>query len=474
MRTVHRSTLQFLGAAGTVTGSKHLVRHRGRQWLLDCGLFQGLKQLRLRNWSEPPFRPSDIDAVVLSHAHIDHCGYLPLLARRGFRGPIFCTAATAALVRLVLLDAASLQEEEAEFANRTGYSRHKPARPLYTEKDVRDVFKLLETRRYAEPFSVDRHATALFRHAGHILGAASIELTLDAEPPIKVVFSGDIGRWHQPIIHDPEPPTEADILLVEATYAGRSHPPEQVEQELTQVVRQTIDRGGVLLIPAFAVGRTQEVMWHLRNLEDRQLIPKLPVYIDSPMATDVSLIYCQHPEEHDLDVQRLMATEGCPLTSHHFKFTRTPGQSKELNAVREPCIIISASGMATGGRIVHHLRQRLPDEKNTVLLVGFQAAGTRGRLLQDGAESVRIHGQDVPVNAQIVRMDGLSAHGDHDDLMRWMSGLKQPPRMTYTVHGEPDACEYLANTLRQRGWHAEAAHDGAIVPLSIRSGAENV
>ncbi len=465
MPQTHRTTVQFFGAAGTVTGSKHLVRHRGRQILLDCGLFQGLKNLRLRNWNDPPFRPSDIDAVVLSHAHIDHCGYLPLLVRRGYRGPIYCSAATASLARLVLLDAARLQEEEADFANRSGYSRHKPAQPLYTERDVKATLKLIESRRYEEPFQVDRNVKGILRHAGHVLGAASIELQLELAQPRSLVFSGDLGRWNQPIIHDPVPIEHADYLIIESTYAGRKHPEEAAAKTMERVVNEAVASGGIILIPAFAIGRTQDVMWHLRSLEDAGRIPKLPVYIDSPMATDASLIYCQHPEEHDLESQQLMAREGCPLTSHHFQFVNTPEASKALNGLQGPAVIISSSGMATGGRIVHHLKHRLPDPRNVVILAGFQAAGTRGRLLEDGAECLRIHGQDIDVNAKIVRMDGLSAHADHDELLKWISKLSHPPLETATVHGESDSCEYLAATLRERGWKAQAARDGGIMYL---------
>ena len=463
-----QSSMQFLGAAETVTGSKHLIRHRGRQILLDCGLFQGLKALRLRNWDNPPFNSSDIDAVILSHAHIDHVGYLPVLARRGFRGPVYCTAATASLVRLLLLDSAHLQEEEAAYANRSGYSKHSPAKPLYDERDVKATLRLLESRRYHEPFAVAQHATAQFRPAGHILGSASVQVNLDdgTDRVIKVLFSGDIGRWDRPMLHDPEPPPEADYLLIESTYAGRSHTDADTASELARVINDAVARDGVLLIPAFAVGRTQELMWYVRRLEDSGRIPKLPVFIDSPMATDASEIYCQHPEEHDLELQNLVSDEGCPLTSHGFRFTRSREASKELNRHRGPAIIISASGMATGGRIVHHLKQRLPDPSTTVLLVGFQAAGTRGRQLEDGSESIRIHGKDIRVNARIEKMSGLSAHGDHKELMRWLGQLAKPPKRTFTVHGELESCEFLASALRDRGWDAAPARDGAIVPLN--------
>jgi metallo-beta-lactamase family protein len=465
--TQHASaTLRFLGAAGTVTGSKFLVRANGEQVLLECGLFQGLKELRLRNWRPAPFDPAAIDAVVLSHAHIDHSGYLPLLVRRGFRGPILCTTATADLLAVLLIDAAKLQEEEAANANRYGYSKHKPALPLYTTEDAQAALRLVQSRGYGEPFAVTPHVSAVFRRAGHILGAATVELQLAGHTPLTLVHSGDLGRWNRPILHDPEPVPAADVLLVESTYGDRSHIPS-AEADLVRIVSEAARRGGALLVPAFAVGRTQELIWMLRQLEDAGRIPVLPVFLDSPMAISVTDIYCRHRQEHDLDMQALTDQRRSPLRSNNFQFVRTATESKALNNHPGPLIIIAGSGMATGGRVLHHLKLRLPDERTTVLLPGYQAAGTRGRSLHDGARALRMHGQDVPVRARIEILDGLSAHADRDDILRWLGGFTRSPQLTYVVHGEPHAARSLAETIRARfGWTVQIAQDGAEVPLS--------
>lgn len=458
-------SLCFLGGAGTVTGSKYLVRASGRQVLLDCGLFQGLKELRQRNWNKPPFDAVEVDAVVLSHAHIDHSGYLPLLVRHGFRGPIFCTPGTADLLGVLLPDAAHLQEEEAASANRYGYSKHTPALPLYTAEDAQGALRLIEPRPYGERFSVTTNVAAVLRRAGHILGSASVELQLGEADPFRLVFSGDLGRWGRPILRDPEPVLEADTLLVESTYGDRTHPPEPMEA-LARVVQQAAERGGALLVPAFAVGRTQELVWMLRQLEDANRIPSLPVYIDSPMAIDVTDLYCRHPEDHDLDMKLLMDEKRCPLCCKQYHLARTPQESKALNYHSDPLVIISASGMATGGRILHHLKQRLPDPRTTVLLVGFQSIGTRGRALQEGASTIRIHGQSVPVRAEVATIDGLSAHADREEILRWLSGFRRRPAQTYVVHGEPHAAQSLADAVQSRfGWNARVGRDRETVPL---------
>ena len=460
-----RPTLQFLGAAGTVTGSKFLLTVGDERFLLDCGLFQGLKDLRLRNWRAPLFAPAGVGAVVLSHAHIDHSGYLPLLVRHGFRGPIHCTPGSEDLLRVLLLDAAHLQEEEAALANRYGYSKHKPALPLYTTVDAEAALGLIEPHPYGAPFPIGKSTTAIFRRAGHILGSATVEIDIATPPPLKLVHSGDLGRWGRPILRDPELVPEADVLLVESTYGDRLHAPDPAET-LARIVREAAARGGALLVPAFAVGRTQELIWTLRQLEDAGKVPVLPVYIDSPMAINVTDIYCRHPDDHNLDMKLLMDEKRCPLCCKQYHLARTPQESKALNERRDPIIIISASGMATGGRILHHLKERLPDEHTTVLLPGFQVVGTRGRALQDGARSVRIHGQDVPVRARIETLDGLSAHADRDEIVRWLRGFTRPPRQVYVVHGEPHAARSLAELVRtQFGWNVKVAEDGATVPL---------
>lgn len=454
------ATLQFVGGAGTVTGSKYLVTAGERRVLLDCGLFQGLKALRLRNWAPLPFAPESIEAVVLSHAHIDHSGALPLLVRDGFRGPIYCTAATADLLGVMLRDAAHLQEEDAERANRYRYTKHRPARPLYTTSDAEAALTHLVSRPYAAPFAVAEDMTATFRHAGHILGSATVELGLSRPRPLRMVFSGDLGRWGRPILHDPDPVTEADVLLLESTYGDRTHEPEP-EERLAAIVRDAAERGRTVIIPAFAVGRTQELVWILRDLEERGRIPVVPVVMDSPMAIDVTGIHLRHPEEHD---GHMRATP--QLATHDFRFARTPAESKALNDHRGALILISASGMATGGRVLHHLAHRLSDPQTVVLLAGYQAAGTRGRSLADGARTVRIHGADVPVGAEVVMLDGLSAHADHDDLVRWARGFRRPPRQTWVVHGEPQPADRLAATLRNDlGWAAAVAEDRETVPL---------
>jgi metallo-beta-lactamase family protein len=464
-----KPTVQFFGAAGTVTGSKHLVTANGRRVLLDCGLFQGLKELRERNWDAPPFAPSELDAVVLSHAHIDHSGYLPLLVRRGFRGPVYCTNSTAELLGVLLPDSAYLQEKQAAHANYLGYSKHAPALPLYTTLDAQEALGLLQPQPFGESIRLTDGIAAVFRTAGHILGSATVDLQIDGtigHAPLHVVYSGDLGRWGRPILHDPQPVPEADYLLLESTYGNRSHPVE-VDEQLARCIRTAADRGGALLVPAFAVGRTQELLWWIRQLEQEERIPTLPVYVDSPMAIDVTDIYLRSTSEHDLDMRRLENAGHHPLYPRQFHLAKTQEESMALNTVRGPVIIISASGMATGGRILHHLKLRLSDRRTTVLLVGFQAAGTRGRRMLEGTDEVRIHGQDVRVRAHIESLDGLSAHADQGELLQWLSGFERPPRTTCLVHGEPDAAAALSEAIGERyGWDAEVAKDEGKLVLS--------
>lgn len=457
-------TLTFYGAAGTVTGSKHLVRSGDRTLLLDCGLFQGLKELRLRNWAEPPFDPRTLDAVVLSHAHIDHSGYLPLLVKLGFRGPIYCTTGTADLLRVLLPDSSHLMEEEAEYANRRGYSKHHPALPLFSSDDVAGVFPLLRLQAYHEAFDVLPGVRCTLRRTGHILGSASVELLWESDGK-RLVFSGDLGRWHRPILRDPELLPAADVLLVESTYGDRLHAQDPAEH-LARVISETAHRGGTVLIPAFAVGRVQELIWTLRKLEDTGKVPLLSVYVDSPMAIDVTALYCQHPEDYDEEVAQAMREERCPLCCQQYHLLRTVEESKWLSDRRGPMVIIAGSGMMTGGRILHHLRQRLPDARNTLLLVGYQALGTRGRALQEGARTLRMHGQDVPVRAQVESIDGLSAHADQSEILRWLGGFESAPEKTYIVHGEDNPAHALAQLVTERlGWSTEVARDAQTVPL---------
>lgn len=459
------ASLEFLGAAGTVTGSKHLVRAGGERILLDCGLFQGLKELRLRNWRALPVDAGEIDAVVLSHAHVDHSGALPLLVKQGFRGPIYCTPGTADLLSVMLLDAARLQEEEAEFANRHGYSKHHPALPLYSVEDAVRVLPRVRPRPRGKDFKVTRNATARFRHAGHILGAATVQLDLAGPSPCRLVFSGDLGRWERPILNDPELVPEADVVLVESTYGDREHAADAVEG-LAEVVRTTAARGGVLIVPAFAVGRTQELIWTIRELEEAGRIPVLPVCVDSPMAATVTDLYCRHPEEHDVQM-RVLRDAGRSLASSDFRLVRSVADSRKLLAQPGPKVVIAGSGMATGGRVLHHLRKHLPDERTTVLVSGYQAAGTRGRKLVEGARTLRMLGEDVAVHARVATLDGFSAHADRRDLLRWLRGFTRPPRHAWVVHGEPAAAASLRELVHaELGWTVDVASDGARIDLA--------
>lgn len=459
------ATLTFAGAAGTVTGSKYLVDTARARVLLECGLFQGLKALRLRNWADPPFDPRTLDAVVLSHGHLDHAGYLPLVVRHGFRGAVHCTAGTADLLGVLLRDAARLQEEDAARANRYGYSKHHPALPLYTADDVAVALDLVVAHPYDDLVGVADGVTARFRRAGHILGAASVELQLGDGERRTLVSSGDLGRWDRPILHDPVLVRTADVLLVESTYGDRTHRTD-VDEQLARVVRETAERRGALIVPSFAIGRTQELLWWLRTLEDSGRIPRLPVYLDSPMAIEVTDIYCRHTDEHDLAMAALTDEGRSPLRSRDFHIVRTSDESRTLNDRAGPIVIIAGSGMATGGRVLHHLAHRLGDPRTTVLLTGYQAEGTRGRALQDGAESVKIHGRHVAVKAKVEVIDGLSAHADQGELLRWLRGFARAPGKTYVVHGEAAASRALADTIRRDlGWEVDVAKDAARIDL---------
>jgi metallo-beta-lactamase family protein len=455
-----RPTLRFLGAAGTVTGSKFLLELAGAQVLLDCGLFQGRKDLRLRNWAAVPFDPTKLDAILLSHAHIDHSGYLPLVVREGFRGPVYCTSGTAELLGILLPDSARLQEDDAERANRLGYTKHHPALPLYGVADATATMLQLQPRPYGREFAVANGVRATFRRAGHILGSATVELALDTRPTTRLVHSGDLGRPGRPILRDPEPVAAADHLLVESTYGDRVHPHDEVER-LAAVVNETAARGGALLVPSFAVGRAQELVFTLRQLEDEGRIPSLPVFVDSPMAIAGTEIYGRHPEDHDLDMRQLRDAHRDPLRCRQLTLVHSAEESKRLNRLTGGFIVIAGSGMATGGRILHHLALRLPDRRTTVLLPGFQAAGTRGRALQEGAASIRIHGEDVPVKARVETIDGFSAHADRNEILAWLARFRRAPSHTWVIHGEPGAAAALAAEIESRlGWKASVAADG--------------
>jgi metallo-beta-lactamase family protein len=439
--------LTFLGAAGTVTGSKYLVEAEGKRLLVDCGLFQGLKELRLRNWNPLPEKPASFDWCVLTHAHLDHTGYLPRLVRDGFRGPIYADAATIELCNLLLPDSAHIMEEDAQNAQRGGYTKHNPALPLYTPAEVEPVLKAFREIPRSDPFTISPQFSVRPQNAGHILGASSLELTIMENGKKNVVlFSGDVGRYGQPILKDPEPPRRCDVLLCESTYGDRDHPSDAPEDALADVVNRVAKRGGVIVIPAFAVDRTQTIMYIIRKLEDTNRIPRLPVFVDSPMAISVNDFYLRHHEDHGLTFTN-EELSGNPLDAHTVHYMRAVEDSKKINNVKTPAIIISASGMATGGRVLHHIAQRAPDPRNAILLAGFQAEGTRGRALEEGAKTLRLYGEDVPVAAEVVNLRQFSAHAGKSELMRWLTGLPAPPRQTYLVHGEPASSAALKSAI---------------------------
>jgi len=452
-------TLTFLGAARTVTGSKHLLEIGGRHILVDCGLFQGLKDLRERNWHPLPVRAADINAVVLTHAHLDHSGYLPRLVGQGFRGRIFCTPGTADLTRIVLADAAKIQEEDAERANRKGYTRHRPALPLFTVEDADRAMALLQPIGYQRPIPVMPGVTAEFINAGHLLGSAYARLRVE-ESGRTLLFGGDLGRYARPVLPDPSPVPEADVLLVESTYGDRLHPPDDDGAKLAQIVNETTKLGGKVIIPAFALGRVEELLYWIKFLEDTHAIAELPVYVDSPMASAVLVQYQKRASELDAahgeagDGRIARAARGLSLfATARLKVVTEISESRKVQDAKEAAIVISSSGMATGGRVLHHLKRALPDARNTVLFSGYQAVGTRGRALREGLKFTRIHGEDVPVRARIEALDSMSAHADASEIMRWLGGFTKAPALTCLVHGEPAPMDALkARIEKELGW----------------------
>lgn len=440
--------LTFLGGAGTVTGSKYLVDTGRHRLLVDCGLFQGFKQLRERNWAKFPIAPGTIDAVVLTHAHLDHSGYLPALVRDGFHGPIISTHASLELCGLLLPDSAHLMEADARFANEKGFSKHKPALPLYNGGDARRALDAFRTGEFHKSTAVVDDCSAIFRPAGHILGAATVELNCGG---VRIVFSGDLGRYGDDTMLDPEPVPSADYLLVESTYGNRLHDRRSPDEALEEIITRTVRRGGTIVIPAFAVGRAQSLLHHLWKLQTTDRIPRIPIFLDSPMAINATELLHSHIGEHRL------SAEECDASCAIATYVREAEESKKLNGNRMPKIIISASGMATGGRILHHLKNYAPDSRNTIVLAGFQAGGTRGAALRDGAKELKIHGQYVPVRAEVVSLDMLSAHADREELLRWLGGFEAPPKMTFVVHGEPEASDMLRHSIQEKlGWSARA------------------
>jgi metallo-beta-lactamase family protein len=453
--------LTFLGAAGTVTGSKYVVEAANKRLLLDCGIFQGTPELSDRNYKPLPTDPKTLDYVVLTHAHLDHTGLLPRLVSDGYRGPIFANPATIELTTLLLKDSAHLQEEDAQHAQKHRSSHHSDNRPLYTSEDVEPVLRAMKPMPRSGGFDVSSEFHIDSYDAGHILGSSSLVLTITQNgKKTVVVFSGDIGRYDEPILKDPTtPPVNADVLLCESTYGDREHEAGDPAELLAAVVNRVAKRGGSIVIPAFAIGRTQTFMYYLRQLENQQRIPRLPVYVDSPMALSATDLYLKHSEDYDPEFAReYSGGKGDPLDVHQFHLTRTAEESKQINNVKTPCIIVSASGMVTGGRVMHHLALRLPDARNAVILAGFQAQGTRGRALQEGAKTIHLFGQDVPVNAEIVELGQFSAHAGKSELLRWLTGLTTPPKQTYLTHGEPAAAQSLQSAIREKfKWNVSVA-----------------
>jgi metallo-beta-lactamase family protein len=446
------ATLTFLGAARTVTGSKYLLEQGGSRVLIDCGLFQGLKELRLRNWDSFPVPPASITAMVLTHAHLDHVGYLPRLVAQGYRGRVFCTGGTADLCRLVLPDSARIQEEDARQANRHGYSKHHPALPLYRESDALRALTQLQPLGFDREIEVAPGIRIRFAPAGHLLGSAYVLARLGDGKTI--LFGGDLGRYGRPVLPDPVDAVDAHVVLVESTYGDRDHAPDDDAEPLAETIRDTARRGGRIIIPAFAIGRVEELLYWVRRLEHERRIPVLPVYVDSPMAAEALRFYTSRVSELDADMRP--AQKGVAIFgSTRFQTVSSPQESKALTASQQSAIVISSSGMATGGRVLHHMVAALPDPKHTVLFVGYQAAGTRGRRLVDGAREVKIHGRLVPVAARIVKIDSMSAHADRGEILRWLRTVPHAPARLCLVHGEPEPMAALqARVKEQLGWDA--------------------
>ena len=448
-------SIQFLGATGTVTGSKFFVNAGRTRFMVDCGMYQGAKKLRLLNWAPLPVPPASMDEIFITHAHIDHIGMLPVFVRNGFSGPIWATPATVELCEINLNDAAHLQEEDARFANKQGFSKHSPALPLFDSADVERTLPLFKSLPYEREHPLDHEGTLRFRDAGHVLGSAMVEAEIPGKHgPVRIVFSGDLGRANSIILEDPARIGAADYLIVESTYGNRLHPPEEASQEVGQIVRSTASRGGSLIVPAFALGRTQALLYILRELKAEKAIPDLPIYVDSPMAVEITEVFCRHIQDFDDEARAIFRETGeCPILCPNLHLVRTPDESKKVNEVRYPCVIISGSGMVTGGRILHHLKHRLPDPRNAVLFIGFQTAGTRGQLIRDGAKEIKIHGEMVPVRARVLSMESFSRHADSNEILQWLSAFQKPPKTTYIVHGEPNASAALADLIRQKlGW----------------------
>lgn len=450
--------ITFLGGVGTVTGSKYLVEHNGYKVLVDCGMFQGLKELREKNWTDFQFEPAELDAIIITHAHIDHTGLLPRVVKLGYSGPVFTSRATGDLMKILLPDSARLQEEDADYRNRHNLTRHSPALPLYDEDDATKALSLLQTvQNNGDPVDVCPGFRASFLVAGHIIGASLVLLEIDGAKEdgstLRFLFSGDLGHYDQPIVRDPASPPACDYLMVESTYGNRLHGDEPSEEQMARIINEGAKRNAPILIPAFAVGRTQEVVYMIRELEEAKKIPVLPVIVDSPMAAKATEVYRRWNDEHDEEYSAIKARHGFPLKTGSMKTTSSRDESKKLNNMHGARIIISASGMMSGGRVMHHAMRILPDENATVVFVGYQAAGTIGRRVQDGEKEVRIMKNWIPVRCNIERVEGFSAHADWKAVLKWLGGLPSRPEKVFTTHGEPDAAEAMAQHIRDRfGW----------------------
>ncbi len=460
------ASISFWGGVGTVTGSKYLVEADRGRVLVDCGMFQGLKELRERNWQPPPFDPKSLDAVLITHAHIDHTGYLPRLVAQGFNNPVYCSRGTSDLLKILLPDAGRIQEEDAAYRNRHNLTKHQPALPLYTEEDSQNALKLIKPLpNDGSAIEVAPGIRAGFRIAGHILGSSlvlvEVEGAGDDGAGRRILFSGDLGHYDQPIIHDPAKPPACDYLLVESTYGDRLHDPEKPADALARIINEAVKRRAPVLIPAFAIGRTQELIYLIRELEEEKRIPILPVRVDSPMAAAATQAYSNRKEEQDEEYASILAQRRHPLRTHSMLTASSREESKRLNDEEGARVIISASGMMTGGRVMHHARRILPDKNATIVFVGYQAAGTTGRRILDGEREVKLHGQYVPVRCRIERIGGFSAHADWKEVLRWLEGMPAAPRCTFNTHGEPEAAQAMRDHIAEHfGWRVEVPQYG--------------
>jgi metallo-beta-lactamase family protein len=450
--------VKFLGAAGEVTGSKYLLTIGDFNLLVDCGLFQGRKQLRLLNWDDFPVPPQSVDAVIITHAHLDHTGYLPRLFKMGYQGPVYCTTATAEVMHLILMDSATLQEEEARWAKKKGYSKHEDPQPLYTADDVVPIADHLKTTHFEHTLQIAPHIALRFCNAGHILGAAIVELTISGSKQTKkIVFSGDLGRYNDPILYPPHAMEEADVLFVESTYGNRETVATP-RDEIIEMLNDCFDADGNVIMPAFSIGRTQNLLMYLKNVLQCREIPAVRIFLDSPMAISATEIYRKYGSYHRIPANEIDEEGGFLNLDKYLHICRTAEDSKKINEYLHDNIIIAGSGMMTGGRILHHLYHRLSTPENVILITGFQSEDSRGRRLQEGAKTLKLFGQEVPVNAKIYTINGLSAHADRKELLQWLSGFKEPPKITFAVHGEQESAGALATTLKERGWNATVPH----------------